>query len=94
MLTFHHSPLKAVNDLVTAVNVLTGKVKELDKKLDKPKQITVCADTRPIQEIMKKGVADMWRPLLRGYHLLSKESTILSNIKMGVLTGRFRKKVL
>lgn len=50
---------KAVNDLVTAVNVLTGKVKELDEKLDKPKQITVSADTRPIQEIMKKGVADM-----------------------------------
>jgi hypothetical protein len=50
---------KAVNDLVTAVNVLTGKVKELDEKLDKPKQIIVSADTRPIQEIMKKGVVDM-----------------------------------
>jgi hypothetical protein len=50
---------KAVNDLVTAVNILTGKVKELDEKLDKPKQITVSTDTRPIQEIMQKGVADV-----------------------------------
>ena len=50
---------KAVNDLVAVVNILTGKVKELDEKLDKPKQVTVSTDTRPIQEIMKKGVADM-----------------------------------
>lgn len=50
---------KAVNDLVAAVNILTGKVKELDEKLDKPKPIIVSADTRPIQEIMKKGITDM-----------------------------------
>lgn len=50
---------KAVNDLVAAVNILTGKVKELDEKLDKPKAIIVSADTRPIQEIMKKGITDM-----------------------------------
>jgi hypothetical protein len=50
---------KAVNDLVTAVNLLTGKVKELDEKMDKPKPIIVSADTRPIQEIMKKGLTDM-----------------------------------
>jgi hypothetical protein len=50
---------KAVNDLVTAVNSLSGRFKELDDKLDKPKQISVSSDTLPIQEIMKKGVADM-----------------------------------
>jgi hypothetical protein len=50
---------KAVNDLVAAVNLLTGKVKELDEKMDKPKPIIVSADTRPIQEIMKKGIIDM-----------------------------------
>jgi hypothetical protein len=50
---------KSVNDLVAAVNVLSDKFRELDEKLDKPKQISVSADTRPIQEIMKKGVADM-----------------------------------
>jgi hypothetical protein len=50
---------KAVNDLVAAVNLLTGKVKEFDEKMDKPKPIIVSADTRPIQEIMKKGITDM-----------------------------------
>ncbi|MBN9386295.1 MAG: hypothetical protein J0H74_36390 [Chitinophagaceae bacterium] len=50
---------KAVNDLVVAVNSLTGKFKEFDEKLDKPKQVNVSTDTRPIQEIMKKGVIDM-----------------------------------
>jgi hypothetical protein len=50
---------KAVNDLVAAVNLLTGKVKGFDEKMDKPKPIIVSADTRPIQEIMKKGITDM-----------------------------------
>jgi len=50
---------KAVNDLVTAVNLLTGKVKGFDEKMDKPKPIIVSADTRPIQEIMKKGLTDI-----------------------------------
>ena len=50
---------KTVNDMVTAVNVLTGKIDELSKKVDKPKPVIVAADTRPAQEIMNKGVADM-----------------------------------
>ena len=50
---------KAVNDLITAVNVLSDKFRELDEKLDKPKQINVSADTRPIQEILRKGVTDI-----------------------------------
>ena len=50
---------KTVNDLVTAVNVLTGKIDELNEKVDKPKPVIVAADTRPAQEIMNKGVADM-----------------------------------
>ncbi|WP_431215150.1 hypothetical protein ACQ86N_10750 [Puia sp. P3] len=50
---------KAVNDLVAAVNTLTGKVKGLEEKLDEPKPINVSADTRPVQEIVKKGVTDM-----------------------------------
>jgi hypothetical protein len=50
---------KAVNDLVAAVNLLTGKVKGFDEKMDKPKAIIVSADTRPIQEIMKKGITDI-----------------------------------
>jgi hypothetical protein len=50
---------KTVNDMVTAVNVLTGKIDELSEKVDKPKPVIVSADTRPAQEIMNKGVADM-----------------------------------
>jgi len=50
---------KTVNDMVTAVNVLTGKIDELNEKVDKPKPVIVAADTRPAQEIMNKGVADM-----------------------------------
>lgn len=50
---------KAVNDLVVAVNTLTGRVSELEAKLDKPKPINVSSDTRPVQEIVKKGVIDM-----------------------------------
>ena len=50
---------KAINDLVAAVNTLTGKVKRLEEKLDEPKPINVSADTRPVQEIVKKGVTDM-----------------------------------
>ena len=37
----------------------TGKVKELDEKLDEQKPIIVAANTQPIQEIMKKGITDM-----------------------------------
>jgi len=50
---------KAINDLITAVNSLTGKFKEFEEKLERPKQVNVSTDTRPIQEIMKKGVTDM-----------------------------------
>jgi hypothetical protein len=50
---------KTVNDLIAAVNVLTGKVDEVNKKVDKPKPVIVSADTRPMQEIVQKGVADM-----------------------------------
>jgi hypothetical protein len=50
---------KTVNDMVTAVNVLTGKIDELNEKVDKPKPVIVSADTRAAQEIMNKGVADM-----------------------------------
>src|ERR1700744_5549161 len=50
---------KAVNDLVAAVNTLTGRDNDLDAKLDKTKPTIVSADTRPVQEIVKKGVTDM-----------------------------------
>ena len=50
---------KTVNDMVTAVNVLTGKIDELSEKVDKPKPVIVSADTRPMQKIVQKGMADM-----------------------------------
>jgi hypothetical protein len=50
---------KTVSDLTAAVNVLTGKVDEVKEKVDKPKPVIVSADTRPMQEIVRKGVAEM-----------------------------------
>jgi len=50
---------KSINDLVTAVNSLTDKVKDFEEKLDKPQSINVSTDTRPIQAIVKKGIIDM-----------------------------------
>jgi hypothetical protein len=50
---------KTVNDLIAAVNVLTGKVDEVNQKVDKPKPVIVSADTRPMQKIVQKGVDDM-----------------------------------
>ena len=68
---------KTVNDLVTAVNVLTGKVDELNEKVDKPKPVIVSADTRPAQEIMNKGVTDIKlivgskpQPVVRKFQIL------------------------
>lgn len=49
---------KTVTDLVTAVNGLTDRVKQMEVKLENPPGITVSADTRPIQEIVKKGLID------------------------------------
>lgn len=49
---------KTVSDLVTAVNGLTDQVKQMEVKLENPPVITVSADTRPIQEIVKKGLID------------------------------------
>lgn len=68
---------KAIHDLVSAVNILTGKLKDLDEKLDKPKPINVSADILPVQEIVKKGVADVKFiigtkpvPVIKKYQLL------------------------
>jgi hypothetical protein len=68
---------KAIHDLVSTVNILTGKIKDWEEKLDKPKPINISADTRQIQEIMKKGIADMKFivgtkpvPVIKKYQLL------------------------
>lgn len=50
---------KSIEDLITAVNGLTGKFRSFGEKLEKPSQITVSTDTKPIQEIVKKGIIDM-----------------------------------
>lgn len=50
---------KSIDDLVTAINSLTDKVKNFEEKLDKPPTITVSTDTKPIQDIVKKGIIDM-----------------------------------
>ncbi|MBC9929023.1 hypothetical protein [Chitinophaga qingshengii] len=50
---------KTVNDLVKAVNSLSGKLTEFEGKLDKPKGIDISTDTKPIEDIVKKGIIDM-----------------------------------
>ncbi|GAA3927518.1 hypothetical protein GO495_05435 [Chitinophaga oryziterrae] len=49
------SHVKSIADLVTAVNVLTNKFNNFEEKLNTPKGISVSTDTRPIQEIVRKG---------------------------------------
>ncbi|WP_127125416.1 hypothetical protein [Pseudoflavitalea rhizosphaerae] len=49
---------KTIDDLVTAINGLTDRVKQIEGKLENPQGVTVAADTRPIQEIVKKGLID------------------------------------
>jgi len=50
---------KAVNDLITVVNGLSGKFKEFEEKIEKPKSVNVSTDTRPIQDIVRKGITDI-----------------------------------
>ena len=50
---------KTVDDLVKAVNILSGKLTEFEEKLDKPKGIDILTDTWPMQEIVNKGIIDM-----------------------------------
>lgn len=50
---------KSIGDLVTAVNGLTEKFKQFEDKLDKPKEITVSTDTKPIEAIFKKALSQI-----------------------------------
>jgi hypothetical protein len=50
---------KAVNDLITVVNGLTGKIKEFEEKIEKPKTVKVSTDILPIMDIVSKGITDI-----------------------------------
>lgn len=50
---------KSVNDLVTAINGLTNKFTQFEEKLAKPKEIAVATNTKPIEEILQKGIKDI-----------------------------------
>lgn len=50
---------KSIGDLVTAINGLTDKLDSFEEKLNKPRDISVPADTKPLQDIVKKGIIDM-----------------------------------
>jgi hypothetical protein len=50
---------KAVNDLITVVNGLSGKFKEFEEKIEKPKPVKVSTDIVPIMEIVSKGITDI-----------------------------------
>jgi hypothetical protein len=52
------SHAKSIGDLVIAVNSLTGKFIQLEEKLDKPKEVTVHTNTKPIEDILKKAVTE------------------------------------
>jgi hypothetical protein len=67
---------KALNDLITTVNMHSGTLQELKEKIDKPKPVIVTADTRPIQEAINKGVTDI--KLLVG----SKPQPIIKKIQI------------
>jgi hypothetical protein len=48
---------KSIEDLVVAINGLTGKFIQLEEKLDKPQEVTVHTNTKPIEDILKKATA-------------------------------------
>jgi hypothetical protein len=68
---------KVVNDLITVVNGLTSKFKEFEEKIEKPKAVNVSTDTRPILDIVKKGITDIKltvsarpQPVIRKFQIL------------------------
>jgi len=50
---------QSINDLISAVNTIGSKVDDFKKELDKPKAVSVMTDTKPIQQIMQKGLTDV-----------------------------------
>ncbi len=48
-----------INDLITAVNTIGSKVDDFKKELDKPNAVSVTTDTKPIQQIIQKGLTDI-----------------------------------
>jgi hypothetical protein len=50
---------QTINDLIAAVNTIGSKVDDVKKELDNPKSISVTTDTKPIQQIMQKGLTDV-----------------------------------
>ena len=68
---------KAITDLVTAINGLSAKFSNFKTELEKPRIISVSTDTKPMQEIVRKGIIDMKlavgnqpKPVIRKYQLL------------------------
>ena len=49
----------AINDLVAAVNAIGSKVEDFRNELNKPKTATIIADTRPVHQIVQKGLTDI-----------------------------------
>lgn len=50
---------QTINDLIAAVNAIGSKVDDVKKELDNPKSVSVTTDTKPIQQIMQKGLTDV-----------------------------------
>ena len=50
---------KSIRDLVISVNGLSEKFQKFEETLDKPNEVTVSADTTPIEAIFKKAVTQI-----------------------------------
>lgn len=50
---------KTINDLIEVVNGLTVKFSAFEETLTKPKEISVTVDSRPVHEIVRKGLTDI-----------------------------------
>ncbi|MXV50115.1 hypothetical protein GS399_03965 [Pedobacter sp. HMF7647] len=50
---------QTINNLVAAVNSIGSKVDNFTQELDNPKSVSVTTDTKPIQQIVQKGFADV-----------------------------------
>lgn len=50
---------QTINNLVAAVNSIGSKVDNFKQELDNPKSVSVTTDTKPIQQIVQKGFADV-----------------------------------
>lgn len=50
---------KGNGDVIAALNTLSERINQFEQKLEQPKSVTVKTDTRPIESIVKGGIAEV-----------------------------------